>query len=164
MLVTRLLPSLGTFWWRILLHYLCLLLTPLFQPILSYNHFAFEVTAPLPSRLILAQSTDRFAITWRIFEAGSVMAKIFRKTCAVIMVSKDVNLFSRLQRQWPFSFDYWHCCNIYNKQLNKSSELAKHIFASAFWCDHHLVVEILCRRWTLWMLLSSCTLSYLIFF
>ena len=60
----------------------------------------------------------------------------------------------------PLTFDYRHCCNTYNKQFNKSSELAKRIFSRAFECDHHLVVEILCGRWTLWMPLSSFTLSY----
>ena len=63
------------------------------------------------------------------------MAKIFRKTQAAILVSKDVNLLSKASASktvLPLSFEYWHCCSVYNKQLNKSSELAKHIFSSAF--------------------------------
>ena len=63
------------------------------------------------------------------------MAKIFRKTQAAILVSKDVNLLSKASASKtvsPLSFENWHRCNVYNKQLNKSSELAKHIFSSAF--------------------------------
>ena len=56
----------------------------------------------------------------------------------------------------PLSFDYWHCCNVYKKQLKKSSEHAKNIFSSAFWCDHHLVIATL---WILWIPLYSCTFS-----
>ena len=90
------------------------------------------------------------------------MAKIFRKTQAAILVSKDVNLLSKASASKtvsPLSFENWHRCNVYNKQLNKSSELAKRIFSSAFWCDHHLVIETLYGRWILWMPLPSCTFS-----
>ena len=50
------------------------------------------------------------------------------KTQAAIMVSKDVNLFSRASASKtvsPLSFEYWHFCNVYNKLLNKSSEHQK---------------------------------------
>ena len=55
------------------------------------------------------------------------MAKIFRKTRAVIIVSNDVK-FSEASASvtvLPFSFEYWHCCKVYKTQLQKSSDLAK---------------------------------------